>query len=141
MHFDAPLRFRKGWMISIQKKQQINKYFNKKNRGLGNWCHQQDTELFLAPLDIWIRHLKEKMRKLWNYEIMGFIQFYENQVNSFCDKNLKRCDLINNSNTLGKVGTFSFSIFWFVWPPLTFQLSCGLEKVKWIRNIWYKSVY
>ena len=29
MHFDAPSRFRKGWMISIQKKT-INKYFDKK---------------------------------------------------------------------------------------------------------------
>ena len=37
MHCDAPSRFRKGWMISIQKKQKINKYFDKKNRGLGNW--------------------------------------------------------------------------------------------------------
>ena len=37
IHFDAPSRFRKGWTISIQKKQWINKYFDKKNRGLVNW--------------------------------------------------------------------------------------------------------
>ena len=37
MHFDAPSRFRKCWMISIQKKQAINMYFDKKNRGLVNW--------------------------------------------------------------------------------------------------------
>ena len=30
--FDAPSRFRKGWMISIQKK-----YFDKKTSGLENW--------------------------------------------------------------------------------------------------------
>ena len=42
MHFDAPSRFRKGWMISIQKKQWINKYLDKKNRGQVNWCHKQD---------------------------------------------------------------------------------------------------
>ena len=35
MHFDAPSRFGKGWMISMQKKT-INKYFDKKNRGLVN---------------------------------------------------------------------------------------------------------
>ena len=34
MHFDAPSRFRKGWMISIQKKKI---YFDKKDRGLMNW--------------------------------------------------------------------------------------------------------
>ena len=42
MHFGAPSRFRKGLMISIQKKQEINKFFNKRNRGLVNWCHEQD---------------------------------------------------------------------------------------------------
>ena len=38
MHLEAPSRFRKGWMISIQKKQKGNEYFNKKIRGLVNWC-------------------------------------------------------------------------------------------------------
>ena len=33
-HFDAPFRFRKVWMTSIQKHLQINKYFNRKNREL-----------------------------------------------------------------------------------------------------------
>jgi hypothetical protein len=36
MHFEAPLIFRKGWMSSIQEKQKVNEYFNKKNRGLVN---------------------------------------------------------------------------------------------------------
>jgi len=42
MHFEARSRFRKGWMISIQKKQKVNEYFDKKIRGLVNWCHEQD---------------------------------------------------------------------------------------------------
>ena len=37
MHFEAPSRFRTGWMISIQKKQKVNEYFDKKIRGLVNW--------------------------------------------------------------------------------------------------------
>ena len=31
MHFEAPSRFRKGWMISIQKKQKVTEYFDKEN--------------------------------------------------------------------------------------------------------------
>jgi hypothetical protein len=30
MHFEAPLRFKKGWIISIQKKQKVNEYFDEK---------------------------------------------------------------------------------------------------------------
>ena len=49
MHSELPSRFRKCWLISIQKfsrKQKIDKYFVKKIRRLVNWwfgCHEQDT--------------------------------------------------------------------------------------------------
>ena len=36
MYFEALSRFKKSWMISIQKKQKVNKYFDKKVRGLVN---------------------------------------------------------------------------------------------------------
>ena len=45
MHFEAPSRFRKGRLISIQKfsrKQKMNKYFVKKIRRLVVLCHEQD---------------------------------------------------------------------------------------------------
>ena len=61
----------------------------------------------------------------------------------FVTKNLKRCDLINNSNSLGQVDTFSSFIFWFVWPPLTFQLPCGFIKGQFhqtIRSILYSTL-
>ena len=30
MHYETPSRFKKGWMISIQKKKKENEYFDKK---------------------------------------------------------------------------------------------------------------
>ena len=34
MHFEAPSRFRKGWIMSMQKKQKVNEYFDLK---IGTW--------------------------------------------------------------------------------------------------------
>ena len=49
MHFDVPSRFRKGWTISIQKKQWINKYFDKKNRGFVIDITNKTFSLVMSP--------------------------------------------------------------------------------------------
>ena len=55
MHFEAPLRFRKGRLISIQKfsrKQKINKYFVKKilDRRIGGLMSQTIYVVFIVVL-------------------------------------------------------------------------------------------
>ena len=52
MHSDAPSIFREGGMISIQKKNLINKYILLLKKlwigQLGNWCHEQDSSVELT---------------------------------------------------------------------------------------------